>query len=105
MQCVLTLIRTDAGTENVEIRAIQVALRLGHRDSMSGYRSVFIGRSTSNQTTIDVFDHCNGLYLVLHFPQICHNPGHNVPEPGVVFVYRGSYNFALHLVIVDVPFN
>ena len=50
MQGVLTLIRTDAGTENVEIHAIQVALRLGHRDSMSGYRSVSIGRSTSNQT-------------------------------------------------------
>ena len=50
MQGVLTLIRTDTGTENMEIHAIQVALRLGHRDSMSGYRSVFIGRSTSNQT-------------------------------------------------------
>ena len=49
MQGVLTLIRTDAGTENVEIHVIQVALRQGHRDSMSGYRSVSIGRSTSNQ--------------------------------------------------------
>ena len=49
MQGVLTLIRTHAGTENVEIHAIQVALRLGHRDSMSGYRSVSFGRSTSNQ--------------------------------------------------------
>ena len=68
MQGVLTLIWTDAGTENVEIRAIQVALRLGHRGSMSGYRSVLIGRSTSNQKTIDVYDHCHGLYLGLHFP-------------------------------------
>ena len=68
MQGVLTLIRTDAGTENVEIRAIQVALRLGHRGSMSGYWSVSIGRSTSNQRTIDVYNHCNGLYLGLHFP-------------------------------------
>ena len=49
MQGVPTLIRTDAGTENVEIHAIQVALRLGPRDNMSGYRSVPIGRSTSNQ--------------------------------------------------------
>ena len=49
MQCVLTLIRTDAGTKNLEIHAIQVTLRLGHRDSMSGYKSVFIGRSTSSQ--------------------------------------------------------
>ena len=47
MQGVLTLIQTDAGTENVEIHAIQVALRLEHRDSMSGYRSVSRGRSTS----------------------------------------------------------
>ena len=49
MQCVPRLIRTDAGTENVEIHAIQIALRLGHRDNMSGYRSVSIGRSTANQ--------------------------------------------------------
>ena len=49
MQGVLTLIRTDAGTENREIHAIQVAPRLGHRVSMLGYRSVSFGRSTCNQ--------------------------------------------------------
>ena len=43
------LIRTDAGTENVEVQAIQITLRLGHNDDMSGFRSVGIGRSTANQ--------------------------------------------------------
>ena len=43
------LIRTDAGTENVEVQAIQFAPRLGHNDDMSGFRSVGIGRSTANQ--------------------------------------------------------
>ena len=42
-------IRTDAGTENVVIRAIQIALRMHHGDVMSGYRSAITGRSTSNQ--------------------------------------------------------
>ena len=43
------LIRTDAGTENVEVQVIQIALRLGHNDDMSGFRSVGIGCSTANQ--------------------------------------------------------
>ena len=43
------LIRTDAGTENVEVQAIQIAPRLGHNDDMSGFRSVGIGRSMANQ--------------------------------------------------------
>ena len=43
------MIRTDAGTENVVIHALQIALRMNHTDDMSGFRSVSIGRSTSNQ--------------------------------------------------------
>ena len=49
MQGVLTLIRTDAWTENAEIHAIQVALRLGQRESMSGYRSVSINLQSENK--------------------------------------------------------
>lgn len=44
-----TLIRTDAGTENVLIHRIQRTLRHFHTDGMAGERSVSIGRSTANQ--------------------------------------------------------
>lgn len=43
------VIRTDAGTENVLIHKIQVALRFFHGDSMAGHKSISIGRSTANQ--------------------------------------------------------
>ncbi|VDI26849.1 Hypothetical predicted protein [Mytilus galloprovincialis] len=43
------LVRSDAGTENVIIRSIQIALRAVHNDNMSGYRSFSEGRSTGNQ--------------------------------------------------------
>ncbi|VDH93539.1 Hypothetical predicted protein [Mytilus galloprovincialis] len=39
----------DAGTENVIVERIQIALRSFHTDSMAGHRSVSIGRSTANQ--------------------------------------------------------
>ena len=42
-------IRTDAGTENVIIRSIQIALRMHHQDTKAGYRSAIVGRSTNNQ--------------------------------------------------------
>lgn len=43
------LIRTDAGTENVLIHRIQIALRFRHNDHMAGVNSVSVGRSTANQ--------------------------------------------------------
>lgn len=43
------MLRFDAGTENVYIRDIHMALRMNHSDSMSGLRSCSTGRSTGNQ--------------------------------------------------------
>ena len=43
------LIRVDAGTENCVMRHLQIALRMQHHDSMAGYKSVSVGRSTGNQ--------------------------------------------------------
>ena len=43
------VVRTDAGTENVMIHRIQMALRMNHGDRMAGENSVSIGRSTANQ--------------------------------------------------------
>ncbi|VDI81042.1 Hypothetical predicted protein [Mytilus galloprovincialis] len=43
------VVRMDAGTENVIVERIQIALRSFHTDSMAGHRSVSIGRSTANQ--------------------------------------------------------
>ncbi|CAG2247999.1 unnamed protein product [Mytilus edulis] len=43
------VVRMDAGTENVIVERIQIALRSFHADSMAGHRSVSIGRSTANQ--------------------------------------------------------
>ena len=42
-------VRTDAGTENVLIHRIQMALRYRHRDPSAGVQSVSVGRSTANQ--------------------------------------------------------
>ncbi|CAC5369865.1 unnamed protein product [Mytilus coruscus] len=43
------VVRADAGTENVILRDLQIALRFGHGDAMSGLRSFSTGRSTGNQ--------------------------------------------------------
>ena len=43
------VLRFDAGTENVVIRDIHIALRMRHSDSMSGFNSCSTGRSTANQ--------------------------------------------------------
>lgn len=43
------MVRCDAGTENVLIRDIQMTLRSFHNDSISGYNSFSVGRSTGNQ--------------------------------------------------------
>lgn len=42
-------VRSDAGTENVIIRDLQIALRLAHDDTNAGCRSFLEGRSTGNQ--------------------------------------------------------
>ncbi len=43
------LVRSDRGTENGLVRLLQIALRLNHNDTLSGYQSFRYGRSTSNQ--------------------------------------------------------
>lgn len=43
------VVRADAGTENVILRDLQIALRFDHGDAMSGLRSFSTGRSTRNQ--------------------------------------------------------
>ncbi|CAC5400078.1 unnamed protein product [Mytilus coruscus] len=43
------VVRADAGTENVIVKDLQIALRFDHGDSMSGLRSFSTGRSTGNQ--------------------------------------------------------
>ena len=43
------IVRSDAGTENVIMRDLQIAMRMDHRDDMSGRKSFMIGRSTANQ--------------------------------------------------------
>ncbi|KAH3753436.1 hypothetical protein DPMN_188072 [Dreissena polymorpha] len=45
----LRLVRGDAGTENVWVRAMQIAFRFNDRDNMSGMNSYTTGRSTGNQ--------------------------------------------------------
>lgn len=44
------LVRADAGTENVTVRDLQIALRYDNGDNMSGMNSFITGRSTANQT-------------------------------------------------------
>jgi len=44
-----TRIRSDDGTENSIVEAIQIALRSAHTDEYSGLGSYLIGTSTSNQ--------------------------------------------------------
>lgn len=43
------VVRTDCGTENVGIIAIQETLRSGHEDEYAGSNSIIQGKSTSNQ--------------------------------------------------------
>ncbi|OWF39875.1 hypothetical protein KP79_PYT11247 [Mizuhopecten yessoensis] len=43
------MVRSDAGSENVIIRDIQVALRSFHHGNMSDENSFTVGRSTANQ--------------------------------------------------------
>jgi len=43
------IVRTDAGTENVLLRDLQISLRMDHMDDMCGRRSFHMGRSTGNQ--------------------------------------------------------
>ena len=49
VKCVPRVLRCDRGTENSLVRSLQIALRMNHDDSLSGYRSFRYGRSTSNQ--------------------------------------------------------
>ena len=49
LNCVPRIVRSDRGTENGRVRLFQIALRLNHNDSLSGYRSFRYGRSTANQ--------------------------------------------------------
>lgn len=44
-----TIVRTDRGTENVQVAALQIALRYNHDDEFSGYKSYILGKSTRNQ--------------------------------------------------------
>ncbi|CAG2246187.1 unnamed protein product [Mytilus edulis] len=63
------LVRSDAGTENVIIRSIQIALRAVHNDNMSGYRSFLRG----DQLGIKGL-RCCGVFCVLtspHSGEIC----------------------------------
>jgi hypothetical protein len=41
------MVRVDGGIENCTLENFQIAFRMYHTDSMSGYNSV--GRSTANQ--------------------------------------------------------
>ncbi|KAK3103526.1 hypothetical protein FSP39_019860 [Pinctada imbricata] len=62
------LLRCDAGTENVLIKNIQIALRSYHSDSMRGQKSVSIGRSTANQRIEMLWS-----FLKKHFTQFWRN--------------------------------
>lgn len=44
-----TIIRSDKGTENVQVEAIHTALRFHHQDNFAGYNSFIVGKSTHNQ--------------------------------------------------------
>lgn len=44
-----TRIRSDDGTENSILEAVQIALRLGHSDTYAGINSFIIGTSPANQ--------------------------------------------------------
>ncbi|KAJ8672233.1 hypothetical protein QAD02_003492 [Eretmocerus hayati] len=44
-----TLVRTDAGTENVNIHSLQTCLRAGQGDDLEGDKSYIVGRSVHNQ--------------------------------------------------------
>ncbi|CAD6232719.1 GSCOCG00012228001-RA-CDS, partial [Cotesia congregata] len=49
LKLVPTLIRSDYGTENCLVEALQQSLRFYHDDSLSGWKSFIKGKSTSNQ--------------------------------------------------------
>ncbi|KAH3739889.1 hypothetical protein DPMN_128090 [Dreissena polymorpha] len=49
IRCLPRLVRGDAETENVWVRAMQIAFRFNDRDNMSGMNSYMTGRSTGNQ--------------------------------------------------------
>ncbi|XP_074109299.1 uncharacterized protein LOC141534056 [Cotesia typhae] len=44
-----TLIRSDCGTENCIVEALQQTLRFHHDDNLAGWKSFIKGKSTSNQ--------------------------------------------------------
>lgn len=48
-QCIPAIVRTDKGTENPGVEALQIALRMDHDDSEAGYNSYVKGRSVHNQ--------------------------------------------------------
>ena len=49
VKCIPRVLRCDRGTENSLVRRLQIALRMNHNDTLSGYSSFRYGRSTANQ--------------------------------------------------------
>lgn len=62
------IIRSDAGTENVIMRDLHIALRMDHGDDMSGRKSFLTGRSTANQRIERLWGVLN-----IHFTQFWRN--------------------------------
>ena len=49
LKLLANLVRTDAGTENVMVESLQIALRSKHEDQFAGSKSFIQGKSTANQ--------------------------------------------------------
>ncbi|XP_076093828.1 uncharacterized protein LOC143064690 [Mytilus galloprovincialis] len=73
------LIRTDAGTENVLIHRIQIALRSRHNDHMAGVNSVSVGRSTANQRIEMLWS-----FLMRNFTTFWRNLFNSLVEDGIL---------------------
>ncbi|CAC5372184.1 unnamed protein product [Mytilus coruscus] len=56
------MVRADAGTENVDIKYIQMALRSFHNGDVAGCRSFTVGKSSANQRIEMLWS-----FLMLHF--------------------------------------
>ncbi|CAC5383263.1 unnamed protein product [Mytilus coruscus] len=73
------IIRSDAGTENVIMRDLQIALRLDHGDRMSGRKSFLVGPTTANQRIERLWGTLN-----MHFTQFWRNVFAEMRDTGIL---------------------
>lgn len=78
------IVRSDRGTENCQIRDVQIALRWYHDDEFHRYKSFMYGRSTSNQRIESWWGHVGRLssrFWIELFKQFRDNGGLDNTNP------------------------